>query len=137
MWSTYRLHKVWEFSEVFKQGKKVINSEFLVFYLPNHLNTCRLGISVPRKIVKKATQRNYCKRQIKNILASSFLREHEIICPFNQPNHYDLVIVIRPNFLMVNDFSVKQKSLAELLDLIPQKKLHLNNLVKNKRTPYA
>ena len=136
MWSAYRLHKTWEFSEVFKQGKKVINSEFVAFYLPNHLNTCRFGISVPRKIVKKATQRNYCKRQIKNILVS-FLREHEIICPFNQPNHYDLVIVIRPNFLTINDFSAKQKSLVELLDLIPQKKLHLNNPIKNKRTSYA
>jgi len=108
----------------------------VAFYLPNHLNTCRFGISVPRKIVKKATQRNYCKRQIKNILVS-FLREHKIICPFNQPNHYDLVIVIRPNFLTINDFSAKQKSLVELLDLIPQKKLRLNNLVKNKRTTYA
>src|SRR5437879_9703429 len=115
----------------------MMNSAFVASYLLNHMNTGRIGISVQRKIVKKATQRNYCKRQIKNILASSFLREHKIICPFNQPNHYDLVIVIRPNFLAVNDFSVKQKSLVELLDLIPQKKLHLDNLVKNKRTPYA
>jgi len=130
------LHKTWEFSEVFKQGKKIINSEFVAFYLPNHLNTCRFGISIPRKIVKNATQRNYYKRQIKNILAS-FLKEHKIVCPFNQPNHYDLVIVVRPNFPTVDDFSVKQKSLVELLDLIPQKKLHLNNSAKNKRTPYA
>jgi len=122
---------------VFKQGKKIINSEFVAFYLPNHSNIiCRFGISIPRKIVKNATQRNYYKRQIKNTLVS-FLKEHKIICPFNQPNHYDLVIVIRPNFLTVDDFSVKQKSLVELLDLIPQKKLYLNNLTKNKKTPYA
>jgi len=108
----------------------------VAFYLPNHLNTCRFGISIPRKIVKKATRRNYCKRQIKNILVS-FLKEYKNACPFNQPNHYDLVIVARQSFLTNDDFSAKQKSLVELLELIPQKELHSINLTKNKRIPYA
>src|SRR5690349_12005093 len=95
MWNPYRLRKVWEFSKVLKEGKKMVNNtEFVIFYLPNQLNNCRFGISIPRKVVKKATQRNYYKRQIKNILIY-FLKEHKDACQVSQLNHYDFVIIAR------------------------------------------
>jgi len=121
---------------VLNQGKKIVNSEFVIFYLPNQLNNCRFGISIPRKGVKKATQRNYCKRQIKNMLTFSLKKDRDT-CQFSQPNHYDLVIIIRSGFLTTDQFATKQKSLVELLASISQKELCSVNLTKNKRISYA
>jgi len=121
---------------VLNQGKKIVNSEFVIFYLPNQLNNCRFGISIPRKGVKKATQRNYCKRQIKNMLTFSLKKDRDT-CQFSQPNHYDLVIIIRSGFLTTDQFAAKQKSLVELLASISQKELCSVNLTKNKRISYA
>ncbi|RHZ36551.1 ribonuclease P protein component [endosymbiont GvMRE of Glomus versiforme] len=134
MWNLYRLRKVWGFSKILSQGKKIVNSDFVIFYLPNQLNNCRFGISIPRKVVKKATQRNYYKRQIKNIL-TCFLKESKDDCQIYQSNHCDLVIITRSG--LSEKFAARQKSLVELLASIPQKKLSSINLTKNKTTTYA
>lgn len=80
----YSLRKVWDFSRLINQGKKVVNSEFMVFFLPNQLNNCRFGISIPRKLAKKASQRNYSKRQIRNIVFFFLSKENPSFC---QANH--------------------------------------------------
>ncbi|RHZ37739.1 ribonuclease P protein component [endosymbiont GvMRE of Glomus versiforme] len=134
MWNLYRLRKGWGFSKVLNQGKKTVNSEFVIFYLPNQLNNCRFGISIPRKIVKKATQRNYYKRQIKNIL-TCFLKEQKDDCQVYRSNHYDLVIIIRSG--LSEKFTARQKSLVELLASISQKESNSVNLTKNKINTYA
>lgn len=111
------LRKSWEFAEVIDRGKKIINSEFMIFYFPNQLNNCQFGISTTSRKVKKATQRNYYKRQIKSILAK------QDICR-TLPKHYNLLIIIRPGFLAVSQFAVKQNSLIALLNSIfPQESL--------------
>ena len=104
----------------------------MIFYLPNQLNNYRFGISIPRKLVKKATQRNYCKRQIKNIL-TCFLKEHKDDYQIYQS--YDLVIITRSG--LSKKFTARQKSLVELLASIPQKELGPVNLTKNKISTYA
>lgn len=116
MQSSYHLRKPWEFAEVIEKGKKIINSEIVIFYFPNQSSNCRFGISVPRKLVKKAARRNYYKRQVKNILVN-----YKSFCQALLSNHYNLVIIIRPGFLAIDQFSAKQNSLIELFNLIFQK----------------
>jgi len=97
----------------------------VIFYLPNQLVNHRFGISIPRKLVKKSSQRNYYKRQVKNILIS-FLKENNPQ-KFFQPRYFDFVIIIRFGFQAQNKFSVKQISLTKLLNSILQKELFLIN----------
>jgi ribonuclease P protein component len=96
----------------------------VIFYLPNQLFNHRFGISVPRKLVKKSSQRNYYKRQVKNIL-TFFLKENSQTNFF--PKHFDFVIIIRFGFQTQGKFLVKQVSLTKMLNSILQKELSLTN----------
>jgi len=98
----------------------------VIFYLPNQLVNHRFGISIPRKLVKKSSQRNYYKRQVKNILIS-FLKENSQQKFF--PRFFDFVIIIRFGFQAQNKFSTKQTSLTKLLNSILQKELSLTNKI--------
>lgn len=109
-----------EIAAVIEKRKKVINSEFVIFYSPSQLGNCRFGIGISCKLVKKATQRNYYKRQIKNILVS-----HKNLYQ-NPSSHYDLVIIIRPEFLM-GQFLTRQVSLVRLLGSIFQEELRIQS----------
>lgn len=113
MWSSYRLRKAQEFTAVIQQGKKLVNSDLAIFACPNHLANCRFGISIPRKLVKKATQRNYYKRQVKNIIIL-WLKANNDSCQIIQPDHQDLVIIVRSGFLLHN-FAAKQDSWERLI----------------------
>jgi ribonuclease P protein component len=127
VWSSYRLRKPWwrKFSKIVSQSRKVVNSEFVIFYSPSKLINHRFGISIPRKLVKKPTERNYCKRQVKNILIF-FLKENSQQNSF-QLRHFDFVVIIRSGFRNEDNFSVKQESLTKLLALVLQKELSLTN----------
>lgn len=118
-----------EITTVIKKGRKVINSEFVIFYSPSQLNNCQFGIGVPRKLVKEAVWRNYYKRQIKNILIS-----YKNFCQ-GSSSHYDFVIIVRPRFL-VSQFLVKQNSLIELLNSVLRKESGPSQSV-NKEIIYA
>jgi ribonuclease P protein component len=125
MQSSYRLRKPWwrKFSKVINQSRKVINTEFVIFYFPNQLTNHRFGIAVSSKLVKKSVQRHYYKRQVKNIL-TSFLKENNQLRTF-QPKHFDFAIIIRSGFRNQDKFSAKQESLTKLLNLILHKELSL------------
>lgn len=127
MRSSYRLRKSWwrKFSKIISQSRKVINSEFVIFYLPNRLINHRFGISIPGKLVKKSTQRHYYKRQVKNMLIS-FLKEINQQKTF-QPKYFDFAIIIRSGFQAQDKFYAKQESLTKLLSLILRKELSLTN----------
>ncbi len=45
---------------------------FTVFYAPNKTPTSRIGVSVAKRVVNKATKRNRLKRLIKGSFLSSF-----------------------------------------------------------------
>ena len=45
---------------------------FAVFYAPNKTPTSRIGVSVAKRVMNKATKRNRLKRLIKNSFSSSF-----------------------------------------------------------------
>ena len=48
---------------------------FAVFYAPNQTTTSRIGVSVGKRVVNRATKRNRLKRLIKSSFLSSFKRE--------------------------------------------------------------
>lgn len=60
-----RLKKADEFSSVFAFRKVKAGKFFKLHYKPNQLEHCRLGFMVSKKIAKRANQRNYMKRFIR------------------------------------------------------------------------
>jgi len=122
MWKPYRLRKTWDFQKIIEQKNKIINYQFLIFYLPNQIANCRFGITIPKKIVKKAVERNLYKRQIKNML---ILWIKESGCLEIENFHYDLVIIMR-NSYTDKDFQHNQKILVSSLNYIVKKEKNQN-----------
>jgi ribonuclease P protein component len=54
------------FNGVLSSNTKSEDELFSVFFVKNKTNFCRLGVSLPKKIIAKATKRNRIKRMIKN-----------------------------------------------------------------------
>ncbi len=61
----HRLHKADEFSSVFVFRKVRMGKYFKLHYKPNGLELSRLGFMVSKKVHKRANQRNYIKRTIR------------------------------------------------------------------------
>lgn len=124
-WKSYRLKR---FQKIIQSGKKIINFNFpqFSFYLAknNLLPHCQFGISVPRKMIKGAVQRNFYKRQIKNILIR-WLQKSNSSCHFHY-SHQSLIIILRYPYLK-NDFSTNQKNLERLLEWVLKRNSKINN----------
>jgi ribonuclease P protein component len=69
----YRLLKTDEFSSVFAFRRSLRGRFYTLYYRPNELNTARLGITVAKKLVKRANRRNLLKRIAREI----FRRQRE------------------------------------------------------------
>ena len=54
-----------QYRGVLRQGKKLFNPLFLLFILPNNQMQSRLGITVSKKVSKRAVDRNRIKRQVR------------------------------------------------------------------------
>ena len=54
------------FNDVLSSNTRLEDELFSVFFIKNKTNHCRLGVSLPKKIIAKATRRNKIKRIIKN-----------------------------------------------------------------------
>jgi ribonuclease P protein component len=73
------------FSFVFDQAIPAVSNHITILARPNDLETARLGITVPKKKVKNATDRNTIKR----IIRESFrLRRHQL------PN-VDIIVIAK------------------------------------------
>jgi ribonuclease P protein component len=73
------------FSFVFEQAIPAVSNHITILARHNGLNTARLGITVPKKKVKKATDRNTIKR----IIRESFrLQRHQL------PN-VDIIVIAK------------------------------------------
>ena len=77
-----RLLKTDEFSSVFAFRRSLRGRFYTLYYRPNELDTARLGVTVAKKLVKRANGRNLVKRITREV----FRRQRESL-PF-----YDLVI---------------------------------------------
>lgn len=123
---TYRLQKDWQFNYLIKKGYKTINRDFIIYSLPIILSSVKIrkandyffGVSIPKKMVKKATKRNLYKRQVCSIL-NIYLKQLILRQKVNSRRYffYEIIIVIRSNFLE-NNFSSNRSSLFSLLDIV-------------------
>jgi ribonuclease P protein component len=103
------------------KGQKIVNPSFVLFSVANNLNSCQFGISTPKKLLKKAVDRNRYKRQIRDMLISH-LKKHQDSCQISDKHaHNNFVIIIRYPYLD-NDFSTNQKNLYKLLISASQEK---------------
>lgn len=113
LWNNYRLRKTQEFQEIIKKRRKIFNNQLIIFYSEKKdKENCRFGISIPKKIVKKAVYRNKYKRQIKSILISIIKEKSN---PLRRISNWDLVLVIKENFIKEN-FQKNKDDLKKLLN---------------------
>jgi len=55
-------------SGLFREGIIVFNHPFKIYYQPNNLDVSRVLISVPKRAFKRAVDRNFIKRRIREAL---------------------------------------------------------------------
>lgn len=87
-----RIRKGHEFKRIYQNGKKVVKKHFVVYAVirEDDTSTTRLGISVSKRVDKKACVRN----RIKRLLRESF-RLNKDKCK----KGYDVIIVARHGIL--------------------------------------
>ena len=96
-----------DFDKIIKNGKKVKNYNFIVFYSKNNEQFNKYGITVPKK-VGKAHIRNKLKRRVRAILRN-YKKSYE--------NNYNCIIIIRNSCLNLT-FLELSNSLEKLLNEI-------------------
>ena len=96
-----------DFDKIIKNGKKVKNYNFIVFYSKNSEQFNKYGITVPKK-VGKAHIRNKLKRRVRAILRN-YKKSYE--------NNYNCIIIIRNSCLDLT-FQELSNSLERLLNEI-------------------
>lgn len=69
----YRLKKTDEFSSVFNFRKRISGIVLAIHFMPNALGYPRMGVIVGKKTAKRAVQRNYMKRTMREL----FRREQQ------------------------------------------------------------
>ena len=82
---TVRLRSQHDFKNVFERPRKLTVDYLMAFCRQNSLHHTRLGVSVPKRSFKRATDRNTVKR----VIRESF-RHHQY-----QLGSLDIVIVVR------------------------------------------
>ena len=97
----YRLTDKSEIEKVFKKGRIINSSLFLIRFLSNHLVFSRFTVIVSSKISKKAVIRNRIKRRLKEIIRLNILK----IKP-----GYNFIVIAKPKIL-----NQKHNELTELL----------------------
>ena len=113
LWNNYRLRKTQEFQEIIKKRRKIFNNQLIIFYSEKKdKENCRFGISIPKKIVKKAVHRNKYKRQIKSVLISIIKEKNK---PLRIISNWDFVLVIKESFIK-ESFQKNKEDLKKLLN---------------------
>ena len=102
-----RIKKNEEFVFTVRKGKTLKETPYIVHYLDNGLNVCRVGLSVSKRIGNAVT-RNRIKRQTR-AMCDSFI---------DYSSHtFDIVIVIKDEFLN-NSFDDNKQILNKILSKI-------------------
>ena len=80
-----RLIRNSDYRRIYRQGQRVAVHFLRLYYTPNQIKYCRLGVTVSKRVSKKATSRNWHKRVIKE-----WFRQQATI---NASYHSDIVVV--------------------------------------------
>jgi ribonuclease P protein component len=73
----YRLLETDEFSSVFAFRRSLRGRFYTLYYRPNELDTARLGVTVAKKLVRRANGRNLVRRIAREV----FRRQRETLPP--------------------------------------------------------
>jgi ribonuclease P protein component len=68
-----------QFDRVFEKAKRVFFPEFIVLFRPNEKENACLGLAISKKSVKKAIDRNRCKRLVRESFRLSTLPNVDMI----------------------------------------------------------
>lgn len=94
-----KLIKTDEFSSVFNFRKRISAKFLALHYQPNKIGHARLGLVVGKKIAKRAVDRNYMRRVLREFFR---IQQHEI-------NPVDLVIRVQKKFEKEDFIQIKQE----------------------------
>jgi ribonuclease P protein component len=102
-----RLNKTDDFSSVFNFRRRISGVYLALHYMPNQLDTPRLGVIVAKKIVRRSVERNYIRRVLREL--------------FRQEQHslsgLDLVARVQKPFGKQNYAAIKAETLQLLCKL--------------------
>lgn len=102
-----KLIKTDEFSSVFNFRKRISAKYLALHYQPNQVGHARLGLVVGKKIARRAVDRNYMRRVLRELFR---LQQYEIAS-------VDLVIRVQNKFVKADFILIKQE-LAALISKI-------------------
>ncbi|WP_342276477.1 ribonuclease P protein component [Spiroplasma endosymbiont of Nebria brevicollis] len=106
----YHLLKNHHFKYLINEGKSLSNSQFYIYYINrSDFGTIKIGISVGKKLVRFAFERNKIKRQVRSMLID-----------VKKDWPVDMVIMVRKNYLS-NTYEKNTSSLLNLLMKVPLK----------------
>ena len=102
LFKTVILAEKLNFDRVFSSSTVSEDRFFAVFYMPNKAPKSRVGVSIAKKIVNKATKRNKLKRLIKNSFLNSLKRK----------GGFDVVVRVKHQASRVADDKILIESLT-------------------------
>ena len=117
---SYILSKQIEIDELFTKGKRIRNHAFTMLYqkVPLTISPFQVLISVPKRKIKKAVDRNYLKRCVREVVRKN---KELLICQENVAEksvHFAIIYNVDSKL----DYSNIEKHLLDLFEKIPNLK---------------
>lgn len=94
-----------DFQEIYKNGRFFSLNSIAIQFLPNNTKETRVGFSVGKKYLKKATERNKARRILREIISTELSRINTGI---------DIIISLRSKKNTLNNLEMK-KDVTEIL----------------------
>ncbi len=101
----FRVKSARDFQNVIDNGKKIYSKEYIIYYLNTNTGYCRVGISIGKKILRNAVDRNYEKRVTRDFISKIYSKLN---------GSYDYVIICRKPSISMS-YDQRQKRVCELL----------------------
>lgn len=94
-----KLTKTDEFSSVFSFKKRFYGAWLIVNIMPNQRDVNRYGLVVPKRVAKRAVERNYMKRVLRELVR----REHDA------PQGLDVILQVKTAFAHPQFYQVQEE----------------------------
>lgn len=108
-----KLTKTDEFSSVFSFKKRFYGAWLIVNIMPNQQQSNRYGLVVPKRVAKRAVDRNYMKRVLRELVR----------CDHTHQQGLDVILQVKTAFSRPQ-FSQVQNDLMQLMRKIQQRVAH-------------